>query len=193
MFSPDSQPWPYLGPTGITAPTDPQLYTIVLCALPSVQLNNRSIKKTLFQPLNCIFFNWNLLYARLSSHYEAGSYKKKKHKKIKAYRKSVSKETTVKSCTLILDLKPFRSWAKGKHFIGREFQNREFQAENLKESDKLKLLHRCRCNIYYSGLSVLAAFSNFRRLYKSLLPIFNKSTQEIHLMTGVITLLISIN
>ena len=33
--------------------------------------------------------NWNSLLARLSSHYEVWSYKKKKHKKIKAYRKSV--------------------------------------------------------------------------------------------------------
>ena len=34
------------------------------------------------------FFNWDSLHARLNSHYEAWSYKKKKHKKIKAYRKS---------------------------------------------------------------------------------------------------------
>ena len=34
---------------------------------------------------------------------------KNKHKKIKAYRKSVYKEPTVKRCLLILDLKPFRS------------------------------------------------------------------------------------
>ena len=35
------------------------------------------------------FFNWDSLHARLNSHYKAWSYKKKKHKKIKAYRKSV--------------------------------------------------------------------------------------------------------
>ena len=35
------------------------------------------------------FFNWDSLHARLNSHYEAWSYKKKKHKNIKAYRKSV--------------------------------------------------------------------------------------------------------
>ena len=35
------------------------------------------------------FLNWDSLYARLNSHYEAWSYKKKKHKKIKAYMKSV--------------------------------------------------------------------------------------------------------
>ena len=64
-------------------------------------------------------FNWYSLYARLNSHYEAWSYKKKKHKKIKLYRKSVSKEPTVTRCLLILDLKPLRSWVKGKHSIGR--------------------------------------------------------------------------
>ena len=36
-----------------------------------------------------LFFNWNSLHARLNSRYEAWSYKKKKHKKITAYRKSV--------------------------------------------------------------------------------------------------------
>ena len=36
-----------------------------------------------------IFFNWDSLHARLNSHYKAWSYKKKKHKKIKAYRKYV--------------------------------------------------------------------------------------------------------
>ena len=68
------------------------------------------------------FFNCDSLHASLNSHYKAWSYKKKKHKKIKAYRKSVQKEPTVKRCLLILDLKPFRPKVKGKHFIGREFQ-----------------------------------------------------------------------
>ena len=38
-----------------------------------------------------VYFNCNCdsLHARLNSHYEAWSYKKKKHKKITAYRKSV--------------------------------------------------------------------------------------------------------
>ena len=35
------------------------------------------------------FFNWYSLHARLNSHYEAWSYKKRKHKKVKAYRKSI--------------------------------------------------------------------------------------------------------
>ena len=49
-----------------------------------------------------------LLHARLDSPYKAWSNKKKKHKKIKAYRKSLYKEPTVNRCLLILDLKPFR-------------------------------------------------------------------------------------
>ena len=56
---------------------------------------------------NCIFFNWDSLHAKLNSHYEAWSYKKKKNKKINIYRKSVQKESTVKRCVLILDFKPF--------------------------------------------------------------------------------------
>ena len=55
------------------------------------------------------FCNWDLLHARLNSHYEAWSYKKKKYRKIKTYRKYILKEPTVKRCVLILDLKPFRS------------------------------------------------------------------------------------
>ena len=63
------------------------------------------------------------LHARLNSHCEAQSYKKKKHTKIKAYWKSVYKETIVKSCLLILNLNSFRPYVKGKHSIGREFQS----------------------------------------------------------------------
>ena len=40
-------------------------------------------------PLEYIFFNWDSLHARLNIHYKAWSYKKKKHKKITAYRKSI--------------------------------------------------------------------------------------------------------
>ena len=36
-----------------------------------------------------IFFDWDSLHARLNSHYKAWSYKKKKHRKIKAYRNSL--------------------------------------------------------------------------------------------------------
>ena len=49
--------------------------------------NLESFKRTIF--FNYFFFNWDSLHARLDSHYEAWSCKKKKHKKIKAYMKSV--------------------------------------------------------------------------------------------------------
>ena len=53
----------------------------------------------IFHLLICslLFLNRDLLHARLNSHYEAESYKKKKHKKIKAYGKYVKKEPAVKS------------------------------------------------------------------------------------------------
>ena len=38
---------------------------------------------------NEFFFNWDSLHARLNSYYKAWSYKKKKHKKIMAYKKSL--------------------------------------------------------------------------------------------------------
>ena len=65
----------------------------------------------LFSPARCSnkthFFNWDSLHARLNSHCKAGSYNKTKHKKIKAYKKSLQKEPTVHRCLLILDLKPY--------------------------------------------------------------------------------------
>ena len=79
----------------------------------------------------CFFFNCDSLHSRLNSHYEAWSYKKKKHIKIKTYRKSVWKEPTVKRCLLILDLKPLKSLVKGKHSIGREFQNLPVRGKKL--------------------------------------------------------------
>ena len=59
------------------------------------------------------FFNWDSLHAWLNSHYEAWSDKKESTKKIIQYRKSVQKEPTVKTCLLILDLKPLKSQVKG--------------------------------------------------------------------------------
>ena len=35
------------------------------------------------------YLNWDSVYARQNSYYEALSYEKKKHKKMEAYRKSV--------------------------------------------------------------------------------------------------------
>ena len=69
------------------------------------------------------FFNWDLLHARQTSHYRTLSYKKKKHKKIEVYSKSVQKVPVVKRSLLNLDLKPFTSQVKEKHSIDREFQN----------------------------------------------------------------------
>ena len=46
---------------------------------------------------------------------------KEAQKCVKAHRKSVQKEPTVKRCLLILELKPLRSQVKEKHSIGREF------------------------------------------------------------------------
>ena len=54
-----------------------------------------------------IFFNWGSLHIKLNSHCKAWSYNKKKHKNIKAYRKSLQKEPAVYRCLLILDLKPY--------------------------------------------------------------------------------------
>ena len=54
-------------------------------------------------------FNWDSLHTRLNSHYKAWSYKKKEHKKIKAYRKPLYKGPTVNRCLFILDLKPLRT------------------------------------------------------------------------------------
>ena len=56
-----------------------------------------------------LLLNWGSRHARLNSHYKAWSYKKKEHKKIKAYRKSLYKEPTVNRCMLMLDLKPLIS------------------------------------------------------------------------------------
>ena len=74
------------------------------------------------------FFNWDSLHTRLNSHFEAWSCKKKKHKKIKAYRKSVWKEPSVKRCLLIIDL---NHRSKKKHSIGREFQSPAVQGKKL--------------------------------------------------------------
>ena len=84
-----------------------------------------SLFSCLLLTLNMYFFNWDSLHARLKRHYEAWSYKKKKYKKIKAYRESVQKKptVTVKRYLLILDLKPFRYQVTRKHSIGREFQS----------------------------------------------------------------------
>ena len=47
------------------------------------------VKETNKFAMAIFFFNSDSLHARLNNHCEEWSYKKKKHKKIKAYRKSV--------------------------------------------------------------------------------------------------------
>ena len=91
----------------------------------------RKVCKTQILTAFSFFFNWDSLHARLNSHYEAWSYKKRSTKKITGYRKSVQKEPTVKRCLLILDLKPLRSQVKGKHSIGREFQSLAARGKKL--------------------------------------------------------------
>ena len=49
----------------------------------------QTIKLLRKEQIAVIFFvNWDSFHARLNSHYESWSYKKKNHKKIKAYNKS---------------------------------------------------------------------------------------------------------
>ena len=57
------------------------------------------------------FLNWDSLHVRLKCCYNAWCYKKEAHKGYE-YRKSVSKEPSVKRSMLILDLKPLRSQRK---------------------------------------------------------------------------------
>ena len=51
--------------------------------------NNELLQKGSKVDSTKLFFSWESLHARLNSRYNGGSYKKKKQKKIKAYRKSV--------------------------------------------------------------------------------------------------------
>ena len=57
-------------------------------------LRKLSVEVWLVKIMQSIFFyfffiNWYSLHARLNSHYEAWSYKKRKHKNVKAYRISI--------------------------------------------------------------------------------------------------------
>ena len=48
------------------------------------------------------------------------------------------RDNSVNRCLLTLILKPFRSWIKGKHCIGREFQSLAVQGKKLL-TDKAQL------------------------------------------------------
>ena len=52
-------------------------------------VNPPSLSNTLTSSTTSYFLNQDSLHAQLKCHYEAWSYKKNKHKKIKSYRKSV--------------------------------------------------------------------------------------------------------
>ena len=90
-----------------------------------------SVAKESFPLTYVIVFYWISLHARLNRHCKAWSYKKKEHKKIKTYRKSLYKEPKVNRWLLILDLKPLGSKVKGKHSLGREFQSLAVQGKKL--------------------------------------------------------------
>ena len=83
-----------------------QILTPTPCCLYVKNLWQRIVSGFFF--LFVFVFNWYSLHAKLNSHYKAWSYKKKKKKQIKAYRKYLQEEPTVR-CLLILDLKPLRS------------------------------------------------------------------------------------
>ena len=83
------------------------LYVLKIDIYPAyiLKLNLNCEKQIL---VSVIFLNCDSLHARLNSHYKTWSFKKREHKKIKAYMKSLYKEPTVDMCLLILDLKPLR-------------------------------------------------------------------------------------
>ena len=57
--------------------------------------------------------------------------RKRSTKRLKHTGNLFRKEPTVKRCLLILDLKSFRSYVKGKHSIGREFHSLAVQGKKL--------------------------------------------------------------
>ena len=119
----------------------PPLYLILLlkfCLSPSRTLH-------ILQPIT-LFFNWDSFHARLNSHYKAWNYKKKKHKKIKAYSKSLQREPTVSRCLSILDLKPFRLQLKRKHSTGKKFQSLAKRGKKLLIMLANNACSACKCS-----------------------------------------------
>ena len=81
----------------------PEILLIQHLQLPAGTIWLSMGEKTIKIPF--LMVNWlDSLHARLNSHLEVWSYVKKKRKNIKAYKKSVRKELTVKRCLLILEL-----------------------------------------------------------------------------------------
>ena len=69
-----------------------------------------------------LIFNWDSFHARKNSHYQALSYNKNKHKRLKH---------AGNLCLLILELKPFRLWVSEKSSIGKKFQSLAEQGKKL--------------------------------------------------------------
>ena len=109
---------------------------------PASRLKRHHKDKVCLQPRSpyCIkveLMGLDPLHVRLNSHYEAWSYKEKKHTKFKANRKFVSKEHAVKRCLLTLDLKPFRSQIKGKHSIMQSIRITSRHPLRIRECNQL--------------------------------------------------------
>ena len=97
-------------------------FTKVYFYFEGVSKNYESVKKVKK------YFNQDSFHASLNSHYKASRYKKK----IKAQKfKASKKEYSLIRCLLILNLKPFRSYVKGKYSISRESQNLALQGKKL--------------------------------------------------------------
>ena len=94
---------------------------------------SRNSFSSLSRIMNQNYFFKKLVFTpcKLNSHYKAWTYKKKEHKKIKAYRKSLYEKPTVSKCLLILHLKTLRSQVKQKYSIAREFQGLAVRGKKL--------------------------------------------------------------
>ena len=85
-----------------------------------------------------IFFNCDSLYALQDSHYEAWSYKKKKHKKIKTYVQEICLQKTGRLKVSDSRLKVFFIIGQKKAFNGQ--MGREFQSCTRKEIIDISIL-----------------------------------------------------
>ena len=86
-----------------------------------------------------VFFNWDSLHTRLNSLYKARSYKKKKHKKINAYRESLEKEPTVNRC-LLNQLSQFWKTVYQSNTYRKDLKLQFNSGETLNENDRPTLL-----------------------------------------------------
>ena len=77
----------------VLKPLSQQFMYIILLVIKCESFGVRMLVRPFWKKQNMavfqFFFNWDSLHARLNSHYEAWSYKKRSKKKITGYRKSV--------------------------------------------------------------------------------------------------------